>query len=266
MKTFFIEQANKNSKVKSLLNIVEKRENKIIIYKDLAKCKIENKMKITNKIRNILLNEKSRQIVLSNSLKEDRELVNLLYSNNINICTGKWIFKYFLDEVIDEVLVKKAKKRQESEIHICVNDVDTQIENYIYKLATGFKRINIITNHIGKFKKIETKLYEENGLLITITNNKRKSLLKAELIVNFDFPKELLNQFAIFDNAIIINLDGEMKIRKKRFSGRIINDFKIEIDDREEITNFIKENELENYDVKEICEAMEIVPKCKIFV
>ena len=35
-------------------------------------------------------------------------------------------------------------------------------------------------------------------------NNKKKSLAKAQIIVNIDFPSEIINQYVICENATII--------------------------------------------------------------
>src|SRR5699024_11227968 len=51
--------------------------------------------------------------------------------------------------------------------------------------------------------------------------------LKAKIILNNHFPKELLNQYNINENAIIVNILENMKINKKRFNGTIINDYEI---------------------------------------
>lgn len=66
--------------------------------------------------------------------------------------------------------------------------------------------------------------------MITVTNNKKKSLKNAKIILNIDFPKETINKYNIFDEAIIVNLDGDVKIDKKRFSGININNYEIEND------------------------------------
>ena len=63
--------------------------------------------------------------------------------------------------------------------------------------------------------------------MITITNNKRKSLLKSEIILNFDFVQEVLNEYNIYENAIIINIEGDIKILKKRFNGINVNNYEI---------------------------------------
>lgn len=259
LKTFFIEQAKRTGTLKSIIHKVNKKGNKIIINSNLEKAKFKTKIRIAKEIKNILFKEKSKQIVVERSLKNEKELINLLYSYNINICDKKWLFKQIINEIIEDTL--KDKKKEESEIHICVNETDIKIEELIYKFAKEFKRINIITNHIGKFKKIEEQLYESDGILINLTNNRRKSLLKAELILNIDFPKEILNQFTIFDDAIIIDLEGDVKIKKKRFNGTIINDYEIILNENDEISKFIKENNLENYDERDICQVIQAIPK-----
>ena len=254
MKTIFLEQ----SKKMRLLKKVTLKNNKIFINKNLEKASLKSKIKIVQKIKNILENKKVRQLCIEKNLKNDIQFINLLYSNNINICTPKWIFKQKTDEIISQIL--KDKKREETEISICVNEVDSQIEKYIYKFAKEFKTINIITNHIGKFKKIEQKLYEENGILINLTNNRRKSLLKSKFILNIDFPKELINEFTIYDNSIIINWEDNLKIRKKRFSGKIIEKINLDLAENSEVAEFIKQNNLEKYDERDVCQVLEFKP------
>lgn len=103
-----------------------------------------------------------------------------------------------------------------------------------------------------KFKKLENQILEEDGIMITVNNNKRKSLCRADIILNVDFPQELLNQYFINEEAIIVNLKGNVKINKKRFNGININDYQI---------TFKKPNDLdcENlylFDEKDVYEAL----------
>lgn len=113
-----------------------------------------------------------------------------------------------------------------------INDLtDIEFEN-IKTLARKYKTINIVTNHIEKFKNLEKQLQENEGIIITITNNKKKSLMKSQIILNIDFPKELINKYNIQDEAIIVNVRGNIKINKKRFNGLNINDY--EIDSRDD--------------------------------
>jgi hypothetical protein len=97
----------------------------------------------------------------------------------------------------------------------------------IRKISKEYKRVNIVTNHIEKFKKIEKQILEKDGIMITIGNNKKKGISKSQLILNVDFPSELINQYNIYENAIIVNIKGNVKITKKRFNGISINDYEI---------------------------------------
>ena len=120
---------------------------------------------------------------------------------------------------------------------------------------------------MGKFKNLEKTLQQE-GIVITITNNKKKSLMKSQIILNIDFPQELINKFNIKDDAIIVNVKGKMKINKKRFNGLSINDY--EIDFREDKKD---EKSLSNkYSLKDLYESQlyqkqrinEIIEKIKL--
>ena len=82
-----------------------------------------------------------------------------------------------------------------------------------------------------KFKKLENDLVEEDGIIITITNNKKKSLMKSHIILNIDFPRELLNKYMIKDDSIIVNIREKVKINKKRFNGLNISDYEIDYRD-----------------------------------
>lgn len=258
MRTLFLEQAKSTNIAKRIFQKVYLDNNKIIINSKIKNTKIEKKAKIAKKVKEILIKEKSKQIAVEKRLKQDKELMNLLYGLNINICSSKWLFKQVTNEIIEEVLGEKNK--HESEIYLCVNEIDSQVEEYIYKFAKDFKRVNIITNHIGKFKNIEENLYKEDGILITVTNNKRKSLSKANIILNIDFPKEVLNQFIINYNATIITWEEDIKILKKSFCGKIIKDIDYEFKSEGEVYNFIRQNGLDGYDLRDICQVIGFVP------
>ena len=174
MKTFYIEQNINKRNIKNFFKQVTKKENKIIINRNLVKLNIKKKSKIVKKILEILSNEKTKQIAIERNLKNDKEFVNLLYSCNLNICNKNWLFFKLLDKIIDNLLENKL--RAETEIWICVNDLNNSIEEELIKLAKEFKNISIVTKYIEKFKKIEEIIYVKYSILINIINNKKKSL------------------------------------------------------------------------------------------
>ncbi len=225
---YYIEETDKLSKIDKIFKIIKINDNKIIlpINEETVSAKYQKKLAI--KTNEILTKTNSNKIVVSNQIKKYDEYINFLNSCNIDIADGKWLYKIAILDILDYIVNNKNIKKEELEIAITTNYIsDIEIEN-IKRIAFEYKRVNVITNHIEKLKKIEQNLYEEHGIMITVSNNKKKSLRKSEIIVNFDFPKELLNKYNIYEEAIIINVEGNMKITKKRFNGLVINDFEIE--------------------------------------
>lgn len=160
--------------------------------------------------------------------------MNLLYPCDLDIIKGKWLFQVLSVKSLDYLLEKKKMKKEETKIAILVNDLTENIIGSLRQIAKQYKMVSIITNHREKFKKLEKQILEEDGIMITIGNNKKKGLSKAELILNVDFPTELINQYTIYENAIIMNLQGDVRITKKRFNGICINNYEIEQEKEED--------------------------------
>lgn len=168
-------------------------------------------------------------VVLSEKLHENKNFVNALNANNIYIFDGRWLEKYLSIEILEYMVNKKDIKKEEIEIAITTNEItDLSIET-IKILAKQYKRVTVVTNHIEKLRKIEKELYDNEGILIVVSNNQKKSLLKPQIILNIDFSKEVMNKYKINEEAIIVNLEGDMKIEDKRFNGINVNDYEIEV-------------------------------------
>lgn len=65
--------------------------------------------------------------------------------------------------------------------------------------------------------------------MLVLSNNKKKSLQKAKIIINFDMRQDMFSNYQINRNAMIINLSDSIIKMEKSFNGIIINS--IEIDD-----------------------------------
>lgn len=135
----------------------------------------------------------------------------------------------------------RIKQWNFGEVSLLINDFTQVNTDIIIHIAKNIKRLNIVTNHINKCKRIEEYLYNEFGIILNVSNNKRRSLLKSEVIINFDFPEELINKYRIYDNAVIINTNDKIDIKSKRFSGTNINYFKIIFPDKYKIDGFQNE-------------------------
>ncbi len=226
---FYIEKTDKPSWLERKLNLIKVQENTIIlpIDKNTNEKQIEKIATKTNKI--IKKYSTSKKIVLSKEMCKEQKYINYLNTYGLEIQDGKWLFEILLPEITEYIVNKK--KIEKTNISIMINDLtDLEFEN-IKILARKYKSINIVTNHIEKFKKLEEQLQENEGIIITITNNKKRSLMKSQIILNIDFPKELINKYNMQDEAIIVNVRGNVKINKKRFNGLNINDYEIDFRD-----------------------------------
>ena len=74
--------------------------------------------------------------------------------------------------------------------------------------------------------------------MLNISNNRKKSLLKSQIIINIDFPEELINKYKIFDNAIIININDKINLQSKRFNGINVNYYKINLPEEYKLDEF----------------------------
>ena len=242
MKTIYIEKMDKPKCIVS----------KIKIEKDNFKISLNlEKEKNIKKIVNKLLKNEITNVVLSKELLENQILINALNANNINIFDGRWLEKHLSINILDYIVQQKNIKKEEIEIAITVNQITDFSIEIIKILAKQYKKLTVVTNHIEKLRKIEKEIYDEEGILIVVSNNQKKSLLKVQIILNIDFNKTVLNKYKINENAVIINLEGDMKINEKRFNGINVNDYEIEVG-REEIV--WREN-MKKFKTKDLLEA-----------
>lgn len=220
---YCIQETDKPKKIRKIFNIVELEQNRVIL--PITKSEIENG-KLSQKKAQILAknivkklkNAIGNNVILSKEIKKQKNLVNYLYSQNMNIIDGKWLFGILSDEAITYVVNKKKMKKEKLNVSILVNDVEDYVLENIKLIVRKYKRVNIVTNHLEKFKKLEKEIFEKDGIMVTVTNNKKKSLTKSNVILNYDFPTELINKYKIYDEAIVLNVKQNVSISSKRFN------------------------------------------------
>ncbi|MBO5479021.1 MAG: hypothetical protein J6A04_04910 [Clostridia bacterium] len=197
-------------------------------------------------IKKILIKLDS-QVVLSKKLDSVQKLKDMCKNSNIKLVKGVKLANYLMPEMIQYICKMTGKEKEKQEITLLMENRNYEFEKMIIELASQVRRIQIVTNKIGQFKKLENDLENEYGLLCQITNNKRKSLLKSKIIINFDSSQELLNQFAINPNAIVIDINEKTQIIAKAFCGIHIYDYQMNSDNKELPTSI--------FDIKKIYEA-----------
>lgn len=248
---YYIQEADKPKRISKWLNLIQLEGDKIILpIKAGEKIDSKRAQKLAHKTKKLFEKTRSKKIVISTEIQEQEEYMNLLYTYHLEIVEGKWLFELLTCESLDYLLNKKEMKKEETKITILVNSLSENMLANLRKIAKEYKMVSIVTNHREKFKKIEKQILEEDGIMITIGNNKKKALAKAELIVNVDFPSELINQYTIYDKAILINIRGNVKITKKRFEGITINNYEIVVH-REEAFDYDKKTKYKAYQIYE---------------
>lgn len=252
IKAYYIKQADKPNAFMQLINYVSVKDKYITIQPFPQNVKDKRLYNTAQKIHKICRKSDVQSIVINKKSQQNSKFKDYLYAFNIDIFDGSWLWKYMAYETINYILEKAHKSKEKTEISILTNNLTNETIENIKTFAKEFKRLNIITNQINSFKYIEKKIYDEYGMMITVTNNKKRSLEKAEIILNFDFTDDLINQYSIYEKAIIINFKEKTKIKKKRFNGLNINNY--EITSIHENDNFDFEN-LNNFYLRDLLEA-----------
>ena len=247
---YYIEESDKPNFFEEKFLRVKLEVDKIILPMNVDKLNPKKVDVLVKKTLKILEKANSKKVVISKNIQNIKEYTELIKKSELEIIDGKWLYKILTPEILEYILNKENMRSEETNLYILINDLTEIALQTIKRLANTYKSINIITNHIEKFKKIEETMAKELGIAMTVMNNKKKGLAKAKMILNFDFPKELLNKYNIYEKAIIVNLQGNIKIAKKRFEGIVINDYEIEIVNPQEY-----HLEDKKYKIKELYEA-----------
>ena len=226
-----------------IVNVKEIEDKIICIIPFVKENKITPKIaeKISRKINKLLDKNNVKNVVLSEHLNSIETLVNSLQTNNINILDGRWLFKYEIIDIVNYIAETSNKKIENLKISILINDKHDVDEQNIILLANTVKSVNIVTNHINEYKNLEERLQNDAGIIITISNNTKKSLLKSDVIINIDFPEETINKYTLPKNVVLVNIEGKTNIQSKKFSGINVNFYNIILSENI-IRNFIENN------------------------
>ena len=197
-------------------------------YKNYSICLIpvkkKNNSKIINKwikqINNIKNNKKIYNIIISENLKKV-ELINNNFERK-NKLMRKYLLIIMIDDVIKYICKLQNERIENKTIYILVNEYNKFNLEIIKQITNEVKNVNIITKELKKFLIFTNNIYKKDGILITVSNNSRKSLIKSKIIINLDFSEVDIRKYNINRNSIFINLKNE-NINLKGFSGIFIS-------------------------------------------
>lgn len=206
MNMIFQKEIEENKRTYLLSNI-----NKESTYKKLIK-KLEKLETSTQKI----------QIILSEEIKEYKEYKDYKeYFIKYKIINGKKIYRESIKEILHKILPEEILSMQD--VYILTNKYSNEEVKIIRELVDKVKSINIITKQIDKYKMYED-IMQQQGNMLYVSNNKKKSLKRAKIIVNLDFTKEDINKYNIPRDVLIINATEDKLKYITGFNGIIVQD------------------------------------------
>lgn len=187
--------------------------------------------------------------MLSKKIKNDDEIKN---NTKIPIADGRWLFKFLVLQILEYISKCQDISIDKFKIALVTDNNDDLITYYIEELSSRTKKLKIVTAHREKFHNLEEKLYYNNGVVLEISNNRRKALQDIDIIFNFGLEEDKINKYKISEKSIIINLKEQIQIKSKRFSGININYYQIDfrnrlIENLEWTKEFEKEDLYESY-------------------
>lgn len=154
----------------------------------------------------------------------------------------KGLFFYCIPTILQTIMEKEEKNLEEEEIYVLAKEKKTETIEMIYELANKCKSFHIVTNHVQDYRIIEEDLYRRKAISITISNNKRKALKRANYIVNLDWDNEMIQKYQINRQAIILHTLEKTIDIPKGFDGIIV--YQIEIGVKEEIEQRMRDCKL----------------------
>ena len=191
---------------------------------------------------------------LDNSFKD--EICLLLSKKKINVLNGKKLMQYMDFEIVKYILNKQNTTMKQEDIYIVFKKSTGLDLNFLKRFIQSFKTTNIVTNDIERLKNVQDNLLENDGILIAVSNNKKKALKRAKYIINVNLNKEELEKYVINRNSIIINLQENVKYDNPSFDGININYFNISCPD-EYVEKFEQIGNLEtDFDLVKLYESI----------
>lgn len=198
----------------------------------------KNDIKIKKKLIKVIKKLKIEAIVFSKSLEGEfevqiRDILNSNDNNNIGIkiINGKKLMEYMQYEILEYIIKKRKEDIKLEDVYI-VFKKDIKLDlNFLKKFIENFRMTNIVTNEVDRLKNVQDNLLENDNILISVSNNKRKALKRAKYILNVNLDKVELEKYRINRNATIINIKENVRYDNVSFDGININNFNIELSD-----------------------------------
>lgn len=211
--------------------------------------------KMINKVSKIIKKLEIDNIVFSNELIYTefsfRVIDNL---DKETVCDGRKLMIYMQYDILIYILNIQNIDISNADVYFLIkkdNDLNLQ---FLLKFIENCKTVNIVTNDIARFKEVQERIYENENILIGISNNKSKALKRARYILNINMDENDIKKYKINRDAIIINLKNMVYYNNPGFNGININYMQIFLPD-EYIEQFECINNQNEFDLTRLYEV-----------
>lgn len=228
----YIKEEKLVSKIFRKIEVRSFDNNYIIAVDDKENIKVKRKLVKTIKKLQI------EAIVFSKSLQgefeiQTKEMIDLSNQKNlkIEVINGKRLMEYMQYDILEYIIKKRKEDIKLEDVYIIFKK-DSKLDlNFLKKYIENFRMTNIVTNEVERLKNIQDNLLENDNILISVSNNKRKALKRAKYIININLNKTELEKYRINRNAVIINIREDVKYDNVSFDGINVNNFDIDLPD-----------------------------------
>ena len=183
------------------------------------------------------------------------KMETFLQNSGSNVLTGRKLMHYMNYEILEYILNIQKTTMKEEDVFFLIKKDDKLDLQFLSRFIENCKMVNIVTNDIERFKKVQDSLYQRENILIGVSNHKSKSLKRAKYILNVNMEKKEIEKFKINRDAIIINFKEKIQYDNATFDGININYFQIAMPD-EYVEQMEKINEVGEFDIACLYEAI----------
>jgi len=134
----------------------------------------------------------------------------------------KKVVRSFLQEELAYILQWQERKPENTDLYFLVNEYSKEMKEILAYFAREYKVVHILSKNMKYYTRWIERLEEEDIINLIYSRNYRKSLARADLVINVDFTKEELKKFRLNPNAIILQLKGEKPELDQVFHGLFV--------------------------------------------
>lgn len=201
------------------------------------------------KVKRLMKKYHVQQIVLAEELRTNEMFLQEFQSNRkveeqVHILDGTGMMPYLVKDIVEFISQKQGRTPELEDLYLLIKKEDYSYKDNIVFLAQHFKTVNIVTTSLKAYQKFAKQLEEKQDIIVTVTNNKKKSLKRARWIINFDLMTQEIQKYTINRNATIIYLNKQGIYEQNNFEGLHICQAGIDVS--QEIKGFFEKQHLLN--------------------